>query len=351
MGTTKKTKLTVFYSWQSDLPDDVNAQLIRSALGEAGIAISEKEPVMVVPDEATRDEAGSVNIVETICKKIRACDVFVCDLSKVCEANPSGGTEPRKYCNPNVAIELGYAARELGWERVILVFNEAFGTLPHDLPFNILLNRTVKYRCLNVADISNAKGHLKKVMITALKTIIRKNPKRPRELEEKPPDQIRRERDVEQLQELFFWLNLGAIDQFIDRLGGYGQLTVIGDYFHDRMYKIFISSRFHINDTRLRLRVRNFISAWCACFRYYEELDLHPNHRVLRFTMRMDMPKSAAQAKQFDYTKNQARPLRKALDSMLAYVRTNYLEVDPKKCGKEALDYYRTTEEGPPGTR
>lgn len=45
----------------------------------------------------------------------------------------TGRGEKRPTPNPNVLIELGYAFKALGHERVILVFNRAFGKI-EELP-------------------------------------------------------------------------------------------------------------------------------------------------------------------------------------------------------------------------
>ncbi len=118
----QKQTLRVFYSWQSDLPERANAQLIRSALLETATTLAEDEnqSIKLICDEATRDVPGSPDIVDSIFEKIQRADVFVCDISKVHETLTPDG-EVRKFCNPNVAIELGYAVRELGWSRVILL--------------------------------------------------------------------------------------------------------------------------------------------------------------------------------------------------------------------------------------
>ena len=46
--------------------------------------------------------------------------------------------------NPNVAIELGYAAAMLSWENIILVFNDSSGQID-DLPFDIRQRRMLRY--------------------------------------------------------------------------------------------------------------------------------------------------------------------------------------------------------------
>ena len=123
----------VFYSWQSDLPKEGNERLIRAALDAALAELNGDHDLHLnaARDEATRDLPGSPNIAEAIFAKIRQAEVFVCDLSKVAEVTNEAG-ERRNYCNPNVAIELGYAIRVLGWERIVLVFNTAYGKLPGD---------------------------------------------------------------------------------------------------------------------------------------------------------------------------------------------------------------------------
>jgi len=50
----------------------------------------------------------------------------------------------RKTPNPNVPIELGYAVKTLGWERVICVVNGDYCNIEH-LPFDIRNNRASVY--------------------------------------------------------------------------------------------------------------------------------------------------------------------------------------------------------------
>ena len=58
--TTEPTEFIVFYSWQSDLPDAINRQAIRSGLRVASNKLESEKPTMrVVVDEATRGAPGS----------------------------------------------------------------------------------------------------------------------------------------------------------------------------------------------------------------------------------------------------------------------------------------------------
>jgi hypothetical protein len=351
MNAPPKRLFRIFYSWQSDLPDQTNAHLIRGVLGEVATALTGDGDLQVKSstDEATRDVPGSPDIVDTIFEKIRQADVFVCDISKVHEfIDPNG--EVRKFCNPNVAIELGYAIRELGWKRIVLVFNEAFGKLPHDLPFDTHSNRTTKYKCSleldgkkltqkTIADIANAKGLLKTNLAEALRLIAVDNPKRPRELEEKSPEEIRRARDVEQIKQLFHWLNLDILNQFIERLCD-SCLTVVGTDFFECFSRVFKSPKFHINDPGLRHELETFHKAWEESFCCAHSMDLRPGGKEAYFMMPGDIPRYPEQMEEHRLTREKAAPLRNALDSLLANVRTNYLEIDPTKCGIETLAEY-----------
>lgn len=352
MSKTKKKPFAIFYSWQSDLPDQINAQLIRGVLGEAVTELTEDDDLgtKAAFDEATRDEPGSPKIVDKIFEKILKSDAFVCDLSKVHEATMADG-EVRTFCNPNVAIELGFAVRELGWDRIILVFNKGYGTLPHDLPFDTHGNRAMQYRCIAefngskltqkaINEIANAKGQLKKQLVAGLKLIVTKNPKRPRELESKSPEEIRRERDVEQLRKVFNFIHLKMFDHFIDRLG-YCRVREVGLSFFEGFERVVTGTSFHIYDQELLRLVTDFHAKWGNCFRYLGEMEMNRANTEFFFYMPMDIAKSQEQADHCRDTGRSAAPLREALDALLNYVRTNYLEIDPNTCGYEAMKHYQ----------
>lgn len=131
----------VFYSWQSDLPNASNRGLIQNALEAAAAAIAADDTVQIEPvvDRDTQGVPGAPDIASTIFAKITGADIVVADVSIV--GRPEDG---RPTPNPNVLIELGYALKALGHERVILVFNEAFGNI-QELPFDLRMRRLVVY--------------------------------------------------------------------------------------------------------------------------------------------------------------------------------------------------------------
>lgn len=90
-------------------------------------------------DKDTNEEGGTPHIADTIFSKIAKAAFFVADISIV---NPD--YSGRKTPNPNVLLELGYAARVLGWNRIICIFNEDFGPY-NDLPFDLRFRRPLTY--------------------------------------------------------------------------------------------------------------------------------------------------------------------------------------------------------------
>lgn len=137
-----RPKATIFYSWQSDLPNATNRGFILRALEDAIKVLHVDDSVAVEPvlDRDTQGQSGSPNIAETIFRKIDQAAVFVADASMIGTA----GEYHRPTPNPNVLVELGYGLKTLGGERVLLVVNAAFGKVEL-LPFDLRMRRVLSY--------------------------------------------------------------------------------------------------------------------------------------------------------------------------------------------------------------
>jgi len=134
---------TVFYAWQSDLPNATNRSFIEDCLERAVSAANQnRQPDdLLVIDKDTQGEAGMPDISRVIFDKIDNCAVFVPDLSITTRSDGKRSTP-----NPNVLIELGYALRAIGDRRIVGVFNEEFGSAD-DLPFDLRNRRwPISYR-------------------------------------------------------------------------------------------------------------------------------------------------------------------------------------------------------------
>ncbi len=134
-------KCTIFYSWQSDLPNNLNRGFIEEALERAAKSIRNDDSIQIEPviDRDTAGVPGSPDIASTIFSKINQAQIFVCDVSII---NHDAST--RLAPNPNVLIELGYAIKTLGAERIIMVMNTSFGA-PDNLPFDLKMKRVITY--------------------------------------------------------------------------------------------------------------------------------------------------------------------------------------------------------------
>ncbi|MCH5158454.1 MAG: hypothetical protein J1F33_04570 [Clostridiales bacterium] len=132
-------QLDVFYSWQSDLPETKKYisnclnNIAKEQFGEHSIRISRD----------ARNSNGSVNLAETLFRKISQSVIFVADLS-IINAEFKG----RKCCNPNVLLELGYAINNLGIENILILFDSKYGNV-EDLPFDIRQNKIIKFNSEN----------------------------------------------------------------------------------------------------------------------------------------------------------------------------------------------------------
>lgn len=183
-------EIPVFYSWQSDCPEETNLNAIREGLIFAAKKFKATHPgIKIVRDEATRDTSGSPNIVAKLLEKIELADVFIADVTTIA---PPGAKRPCP--NPNVSHELGYAVAHVGWDRIILLFNEAFGSFPADLPFDFAQHRANPYT-LTTADHQSGSVQLGEILKVAISAVLEKEPKRPAELRGVPRQKLEHDQE------------------------------------------------------------------------------------------------------------------------------------------------------------
>ena len=154
-----KPKQTVFYSWQSDSMPKANRYFIQTALNRAIKVLASKDSIAVEPvlDSDTRNVAGAPKIADTIFTKIDAAAIFVADVTIISRTRGKTVKERKALPNPNVLVELGYALKVLGDERLVLIANTAFGRI-EDLPFDLLGRRTLPYTLREKDLEQNAEG-------------------------------------------------------------------------------------------------------------------------------------------------------------------------------------------------
>lgn len=168
---------TIFYSWQSDAPNNTNRYFLRDCLSSAIKNLNKEEHLTEALriDQDSSGTPGMPDIAATIFNKIDNCDVFVADLSFVGES-----IEGKKLPNPNVLIELGYAISKLSDRRIVAIMNTEHGQ-PEDLPFDLKHKRYPITYGLNENELENKlilkdkKVKLIKELETAIKLILSSN--------------------------------------------------------------------------------------------------------------------------------------------------------------------------------
>jgi hypothetical protein len=132
-------QFTVFYSWQTDSPEETNKKFLRDVIKVAVAMVSADGVLVDSPrfESGMEGVSGTPEVATVMFEKIDRCAIFIGDVSIVAQIPPSEeGHEPKHIPNPNVSLELGYAAARIGWGRVICVMNEAFGRRDQQ-PFDV----------------------------------------------------------------------------------------------------------------------------------------------------------------------------------------------------------------------
>ena len=147
-------KLTIFYSWESDLPNNKNRGLISDCINKAMLNIYSKYKMIseYIIETDSRNEIGTPDLAQTIFSKIDNCDIFIADISII---NASGG-DIRFTPNPNVMMELGFASNSIGWSNIICIYNFEYAEV-EKLPFDIRFRKPICYN--TTADIDPAKNY------------------------------------------------------------------------------------------------------------------------------------------------------------------------------------------------
>ncbi|MBS0961436.1 hypothetical protein [Acetobacter thailandicus] len=205
----------IFFSWQSNIAANANTRAIRTAVDAAANAMTAKFGYGVTRDEATRGVAGSPYIPAKLAEKIRHSDVFIGDVTSIATM-PDGKSLP----NPNVTFELGLAVAHLGWDRIILLFNEAVATFDK-LPFDFDRHRISKYKIVETkSPLADDQKKLTNLVTLAVETILDQNPLRPRELEGKSEAEIKYDRDLVNIRWFLRHISIDMLGMHVREMPG-----------------------------------------------------------------------------------------------------------------------------------
>lgn len=89
----KPKKYTIFFSWQSD--EKKSRQILEAALLVAKEDLEKNEGILIDIDHSTLGETGMQYIDQVILRKIDNCDLFLADVTPVCNYEQQTGNGRR----------------------------------------------------------------------------------------------------------------------------------------------------------------------------------------------------------------------------------------------------------------
>lgn len=291
---------------------------------------------MVVPEEATRDVSGAPYIPFKLAEKIRGSDIFIADITTVALTSSS-----KSIPNPNVAYELGLAAAHLGWDRIILLFNEEIAEF-RDLPFDFDRHRISKYRMAETTKpAAPGQEALGALVSLAIETIIEQDPPRPRDLEGRSDEEIRKSRDVANLKWFFRHMS-------IDMLGLHTRdMPDMLHYFAAMMFDgldgVLNSPSFRLYDGKLEKLLRSMVRKLGQSLQFDEHYRDTNNIWVQAFGRPGKFSEPDGEMKAAAQIRKIMASLARDLDKVITAVRQDYIEIDLDETSQHFAREYRDT--------
>lgn len=331
----KISKVTIFYSWQSDLSKDTNQNGIRLSIKSAIPMVEEFfDEIHLQHDEATRNVSGSPDITKEIFRKITSSDIFICDLTPIGESID----KKKKLPNPNVLIELGYAVAELGWERIILLFNTNFGKIPDDLPFDVSKHRVTPFSITEKSD-KTGKKELSNVLNLAIKLIIQNSPLKPNERKNTNPEEEKRKLDVENLKKIMNTIHIQTFDYFLEESPDY----LIGNIFHyfESFKSVIKSNSFHLYSNDILKSLNKIFTQWEILLSFGQHYTNNSHTNIYKFSYSLNKEQYEQAEKDLKILLKNKILLSKSFKQLLKIIREQYMEIDLKETSKIAFEDYQ----------
>ena len=254
---------SVFYCWQDHLNKKHHRQLISNAISNAIQRIQDELPedvdCILRLDHDTSGRAGSIEIANAILKKISQAQIVIADVTPTI----FGESDVRKYPNPNVMLELGYAANAIGWNRLVCVYNSGIPgsdekLKQEELPFDIRHRRINSYVCRADSGVQEATKGLEAVLVAAIRAIILETDRG-----EFDPNlsgmELKHKKDLRLLQNLMNQIHRSSIDHYVS-CGQSDSLYDDCSFFWYGFDAVVRSSHFRFYDKELERLINEF---WC----------------------------------------------------------------------------------------
>lgn len=264
-------------------------------------------------DEATSNQVGTLHIPNAILQNISNSDFFVVDLTTV------GATfdKVKKLQNPNVLIELGYAVSQLGWDRIIILFNKEFGEFK-DLPFDIEKRSCLDFKITSAED-KNGIGQLRENLITRITQIIEVNPDRPSRMTEVVDKE--RANDIKTIKAILVWMAPTEMDYLLEHGSSRVKKSLLAGA--QKLDDFTESVTFHVTDKALKKRILELADNWSAFLECIPKSYTLDKEEYVNNTLLKNGKRRTSQLTQY-FIEN----VDKAYVSLLKYVRKNYPEIE-----------------------
>ena len=315
---------SIFFCWQDHLPKKLHRYLIRDAIDGAISRIQDELPegleCTLRRDEATDGRAGSVDIANTILEKINRSAMVIGDVTPVLINADTGWFYP----NPNVMAEIGYAARAIGWNRVICVYNSA-ACKAEQLPFDIRHRRVTEFSCGNVSQRKQATIELEGNLAAAVRAVLQAIGRG--EIDPSIGDAtVRHQRDLRFLRDVMSSIHRRTLDRFIERGYAY-QVHYDCVYFWHDFDAIVCSCDFRFYDKDLQRLALELHQVWGNAM-YHGSIAFGPGRTpgslvLLPEHLWSESYAETVRAMQAAYTK-----LPCVLKAFLDHVHDNFSEID-----------------------
>ena len=274
MPSGNKNKVNIFYSWQS-CRKSVKV-FIDKALEESLNELKKIYPSReLILDSDTNGCTGAEDIHKVVFDKLQKCDIYIADITIVSDA-----TQQKKVSNPNVLIELGFAIKCVGWERIILLFDERYGKIPTDLPFDICVHRVFPFSKRKRKNIDGLDS-LQNLITNQIKSIIEKAPEKTFNKYEITNIKSNRHNDINTISYYLSSVNIQLIDCFIRDMPYKFDKRIL--YLFEELNSKMNCDYYYVYNEKIRVLFGAFLKTWNKCLSFGKNYEFNPKNNYFFF--------------------------------------------------------------------
>jgi len=322
----------IFFCWQDHLEPKHYRFFIRDALNRAIGKVQASLPkeaahCVLRQDSDTMNRAGSVEIANTICQKIRASTMVVGDVTPVLKDGD------RFYPNPNVMLEVGYAGGAIGWNRVVCLYDSEI-CRPEELPFDIRHRRANSFSSIAKVEATKAMSDLEGTLFVAIRAVVQEIGRGDYDPTLGDADK-RRHRDLVLLKDTLSTISPEFIEYYVER--GLGTALVYDILFYWHGFEAIVSSTsFRFYDKELEARSRALLLHWGTAI----DLGgyLYSPNGVGGYSLKAEQYWDENYEKMLEQQMSELEETKRSLKSLLDHVHDHYAEIDLKETSRAAYE-------------